>query len=151
MVYDPATNQAVMFGGDQGAKGPWLGDAWVLSNANGQGGAAVWTQLQPVGGPSARSGQWAVWDASNSTMYVGAGNGSSGMLADTWQLTGAITGNPVWSQLATTGSIINHFQQSAILVAGTITTFGGASTSPGTKAQYWSPTYDQTWQVQVSE
>jgi hypothetical protein len=46
-VYDPNTNRMIVFGGDSACQPP-TNDVWVLSNANGSGGALTWTQLAPV-------------------------------------------------------------------------------------------------------
>jgi hypothetical protein len=45
-TYDPTTNTITIFGGYT-TSGQLLGDTWVLSNANGLGGAPAWNQLTP--------------------------------------------------------------------------------------------------------
>jgi hypothetical protein len=42
-IYDSVNNQMTIYGGYDGRN--LLNDTWVLSNANGQGGPATWTQL----------------------------------------------------------------------------------------------------------
>lgn len=44
-VYDAKSNRLTIFGGDSG--GDPYQDAWVLTHANGLGGAPAWTQLGP--------------------------------------------------------------------------------------------------------
>ena len=53
-VYDPGSNRMIVFGGNNCfTAGSYYNDVWVLTNANGLGGAPVWTQLTPAGGPPA--------------------------------------------------------------------------------------------------
>lgn len=100
-VYDPNTNRMIIYGGDSGGS-PW-GDAWYLTNANGRGGTASWTQLTPTGtAPSARTGHAAYYDSVNNRMMF-YGGFSSGTLAlgDTWILINANgNGAASWSKLA---------------------------------------------------
>lgn len=72
-------------------------------------------------------------------MYIGSGNSASGMLSDTWQLTGAngLTGTPVWTELVTSGAVPSK-QATAILAEDSIVTFGGQV--PPTF--YFSSTFD---------
>ena len=49
-VYDPATNQMIVFAGAFGD--PHFNDLWSLSDANGIG-APAWTLVAPNGGPPA--------------------------------------------------------------------------------------------------
>ena len=104
-IYDPTTNVMVVFGGDQGSS-TTLGDVWVLSSANGTGGAPTWTQLFPTGtAPSARTGHSAVYDSANNRMIMYGGVLANGtVVADTWILTGANgqSGTPAWSLLTVT-------------------------------------------------
>src|SRR5579871_6235929 len=53
-AYDPANDRMIVFGGatypdGQSDPSAYLNDVWVLSNANGQGGAPIWAQLNPAG------------------------------------------------------------------------------------------------------
>lgn len=140
-VYDPGSNTLVLFGGDEGTKA-YLRDVWTLSNANGAAGSSTWTKLTPAGpAPSARSGQWTVYDPTTNTMYIGSGSSASGLLADTWQLTGAngLSGTPAWTELATSGNLPST-QAPAILAEGSIITFGGQVPT----TDYFSATYDIT-------
>ena len=42
IVYDPSTQRLILFGGNNGSVP--INDVWVLTNANGLGGAPAWTQ-----------------------------------------------------------------------------------------------------------
>lgn len=114
-VYDPGTNRLVVFGGCEGGCLPVANDVWVLTNANGTGGAPQWTQLSPTGTPpAARQSAAAGYDPTTNRMIVFGGQnggGSFGVYGDTWVLTNAngtgpadpVTGTttPAWIQLST--------------------------------------------------
>ena len=90
-VYDSANNRLIVFGGELFSSGTALNDVWVLSNANGQGGTATWTQLSPSGTPPrVRSLHTAVYDPATNVMTVFGGVGSNGLgLSDVWVLSHA--------------------------------------------------------------
>ncbi len=114
-IYDLANNRMTIFGGHNLITTccPYVisayNDVWTLSNANGQGGTATWTQLLPIGSaPSARGGHSAVYDPVNNRMLVYGGyrfdqpaqlNVPLGSL---WQLSNAngLGGTPVWTELS---------------------------------------------------
>jgi hypothetical protein len=105
-VYDSATNRMIVFGGRTNACGSASNEVWVLQNANGLGGAPVWTQLAPVGGPPApRGGHSAVYDSANNRMIMFAGCGPGACPSgDVWVLENANgVGTPAWMQLSPTG------------------------------------------------
>ena len=54
-AYDPTANRLLIYGGCTGNCGTMLGDAWVLTNANGLGGVPEWRQL-PSAAPSSVAG-----------------------------------------------------------------------------------------------
>ena len=77
-IYDAANNRMIVFAGAN-CQPNWFicttfslfNDVWVLSNANGQGGASSWTQLSPSGTPPApRGNATAVYDSTNNLMIV---------------------------------------------------------------------------------
>ena len=108
IVYDPSTQRLILFGGNNGSVP--INDVWVLTNANGLGGAPAWTHLIPTGGPPpARDNHAAVYDAANNRMIIfgGCGGGCLPALNDAWVLTHAngLGGTPAWMQLAPTGSL----------------------------------------------
>jgi len=85
-VYDTSTNRMTVFGGI--ANFMFVNDVWVLSNANGLGGAPAWTQLTPTGGPSpsVREGHSAVYHSATSSMTVFGGRLVQGWAKDVWVL-----------------------------------------------------------------
>lgn len=105
-VYDSANNRMIVFGGEDTNLTP-LADVWVLSNANGQGGTPVWTQLSPSGSPPpARSGHTAVYDPANNLMVVFGGANDAQAFNDVWVLSNAngLGGTPAWSRLSPGGT-----------------------------------------------
>jgi len=110
VVYDPASNEMIVFGGFSisDTTNGVLGDVWVLSNANGIGGTPVWTQETPAGAAiPARYAHTAVYDAAFNRMIVFGGSNEHTEINDTWVLTNANnrTGTPTWIQLAPAGTI----------------------------------------------
>lgn len=85
-VYDDTTNTMTIFGGAGNTIGT-LGDTWVLSNANGQDGNSVWTQLPTGNGPEPRNSHVAVLDTATSRMIIFGGDSAAGpFVNDTWVL-----------------------------------------------------------------
>lgn len=87
-VYDPATNKMIVFGGI--GPGGSTNDTWVLSHANGIGGAPTWCLLTPSGGPpAARVGHTAVfYNPARHRMTVFSGQDDvGGHYNDVWVLT----------------------------------------------------------------
>ena len=102
-VYDPATNQMIIYGGCC-APGARFGDVWMLSNANGLGGTPAWTQLSPNGvTPGERDTHTAVYNPATGRMTLFAGRNctSTGCvnLNDLWVLANANTNGGVSSGL----------------------------------------------------
>ena len=84
-AYDASSNSLIVFGGLAG--NVFTNDTWVLSNANGLGGAPNWTQLNPSGGPpSARCCMATVYDPATKRMVVFGGGNNTSSLNDTWTL-----------------------------------------------------------------
>ncbi len=80
LLYDPARDRLVAFGGFDGSL---RNDVWALSLA----GPPAWTQLAPDGPiPPARHLYGVAYDSLNGRMVVFGGGGSSGFLDDTWVL-----------------------------------------------------------------
>jgi hypothetical protein len=100
VTYDPTSNTLIVFGG---ADATSFNDVWLLSNANGNGGTPVWTQLAPSGTlPAGRAFGSVVYDTANSRMIVFGGSDSNGnLLNDAWVLSNVNgTGGPsTWTQL----------------------------------------------------
>jgi hypothetical protein len=85
-TYDPASNSLVIFGGE-GPSGS-TNDIWVLSNANGLGGAPVWSLVQPSGSvPDGRQmfSCLGVPGASRMVIYAGLSSGGN-IYNDVWAL-----------------------------------------------------------------
>src|SRR5690242_12187543 len=132
-VYDHAGNRMIVFGGVIclfGCTTSYLNDVWVVSNANGQGGTAVWTQLSPSGTPpGGRWGHTAVYDSKNNRMIV-FGGAASAIYSDVWVLSNAngLGGTPAWTQLAPSGTAAaGGWLASAVYdrVNNIMTVFGG--------------------------
>jgi len=106
VVYDRETNSLIVFGGDDDffmTNGTPFGDVWVLSNANGTGGAPVWTELNPINiGPAARSGHTAFYDPVSNRMTIYGGFDGTKILTDAWVLAWANgqAGPSVWIPLS---------------------------------------------------
>ncbi|MBV9303966.1 MAG: VCBS repeat-containing protein [Acidobacteriaceae bacterium] len=139
-VYDPASNRMIVFGGNncftQG--GVFYNDVWVLSNANGLGGAPIWTQLTPTGTPpSPRESHTAVYDPNSNEMIIFAGAASvSGQVSDeylandVWVLSNAngLGGTPAWSQLSPSGILPPQVNAATAVydqISNRMTVFGG--------------------------
>lgn len=135
-VYDPGSNRMIVFGGETCAPNDCtavgnLHDVWVLTNANGQGGAAVWTQLSPSGTPPApRCEHTAVYDSQNNRMIIFGGEGAT-LFSDVWVLTNAngLGGTPAWIQLAPNGTMTGGVAAASAVydqVNNVMSVFGGA-------------------------
>lgn len=108
-VYNPGANRMTLFGGFTGGCGE-SNEVWVLSNANGLGGAPAWTQLNPPGTtPPVTAAHSAVYDVTGNRMIVFGGNQNSACNPPgnaVWVLGNAdgTGGTPAWSQLAPAGA-----------------------------------------------
>jgi len=104
-AYDPATNVLIVFGGSD-CKGGYLGDVWVMNNANGLGGTPRWKQLAPTGSlPPGRAYAAAAYNSSsNSLVLYGGTNGTE--ISDVWVLSGAngTKKTSSWSRKSPTGT-----------------------------------------------
>jgi hypothetical protein len=81
-TYDSTNNRMIVFGGlkwDQAIQNSTpLGDLWQLSNANGLGGTATWTQLSATGTPPGPNyAHAAAFDTANQRMIVFGGADAS--------------------------------------------------------------------------
>jgi hypothetical protein len=132
-VYDSANNRMIVFGGVNGTFTQDFSDVWVLSNANGQGGTATWTQLSPSGSPpAARYGHTAVYDAADNRMIIFGGGNLTLDFSDVWVLSNAngLGGTPAWTHLSPGGSPpTGVFSSSAVYdpANNIMTVFGGAN------------------------
>ncbi len=136
-VYDQASNKLILFAGCSGGCLPVNNDVWVLTNANGQGGPAVWTNLSTTGGPpAARNHAAGAYDpVSNRLIIFGGQNGSGSVIGansftDVWVLTNAnvTSGSHAWTQLTTSGTFpVGKYQSRAFYdsVTNRLTIAGG--------------------------
>ncbi|HEY6274645.1 MAG TPA: kelch repeat-containing protein [Terriglobales bacterium] len=143
-VYDPANDRMIVFGGSNGTP---YGDLWVLTHAGGVSGNPAWVQLTPGGTtPSARSGQSAVYDATNNRMIVyGGSSASQTSLSNTWVLANAngLGGTPSWTLTASGGTDQQRSLQVALYdpAANKMVVFGGKIP----KSVNGNPTDDHVW------
>ena len=83
-VYDPGSNQMILFGG---LVGNFANDVWVLEDANGDG-TPEWIELSPAGGPPVvRESHTAIYNPAANRMTVFGGRTSGQSLNDVWVLT----------------------------------------------------------------
>ncbi len=113
-VYDSVNNIMTLYGGDVGGSG--LGDVWVLSHANGNGGTPAWTKLSPSGTPPGiRTGQTATYDPATNHMTIFGGVNNGLTLSDSWVLTSANgIGTPSWTMIKTSGTSPSVAYHSAV-------------------------------------
>jgi len=89
-VYDQAKNRLVIFGGETATD--LLGDVWVLTHANGEGGTSVWTETSaPQPFPGARADHSCVYNQASNTMTVFGGfiSNFAATVSDVWELKAA--------------------------------------------------------------
>jgi hypothetical protein len=110
-AYDPGSNRMIVFGGQDGccAQPHSFGDVWVLTNANGLGGAPAWIQLSPAGGPPAGQSEIrVVYDTARNrlTVFGGWPYASNIPTNAVWELSNAngLGGAPAWTNLIPEGS-----------------------------------------------
>jgi hypothetical protein len=111
----------IVFGGQNGGgSGGVYTDTWVLTNANGLGGAPAWVQLSPSGGPPP-DGYFAshVYDESNNRMMVYGGSDGTSGVNPVWVLSAAngLGGTPAWTNLianGTSGSPVPTYNSPAV-------------------------------------
>jgi len=112
-AYDSANNRLIVFGGTGQPSDTPTNDLWVLTNANGLGGAPAWIQLTVSGAvPPPRGAYAAAYDSANARLIVFGGITSPAFVTpvvrnDTWILTNAngVDGDPRWIQLFSDGSL----------------------------------------------
>lgn len=107
-VYNPATNQMTVFGGQSDETGLPTNEVWVLSNANGTDpvNPPTWKEFTPLPGPPPRMDATAVYDPNTNRMTLFGGSDPSKAVAynDVWVLLEADgTGDPSWLPIETMG------------------------------------------------
>ena len=129
-AYDPATNRLVVYGGCVGACDSALADTWVLSNANGLGGAPEWTPVAAAG-PGPRVGAAAAHDTAAGRLLVFGGSGGAPGTErnDVWSLGGLDGSGPLaWTPLTPAGAAPSPRQGSSAaydVEANRMLVFGG--------------------------
>src|SRR5207244_10177518 len=105
-VCDAPANRLIVYGGCYANCSPALLDVFVLSNANGIGGAAVWTQ-SPVTNPQARDYHTSAFSpATNRMVTFGGGLAFFGTdQNDTRVLSNANGAPSTWSTLPVVGAL----------------------------------------------
>ncbi|HET9315695.1 MAG TPA: FG-GAP-like repeat-containing protein, partial [Vicinamibacteria bacterium] len=106
LVLDPASGRAVLFGGCGDACETARADAWVLVDALGTGGPAVWQALPDA--PAPRSGHAAAFVPGSGRMIVFGGSDAAGGpdSSDVWVLENATTpGSAQWQVIAVGGAV----------------------------------------------
>lgn len=132
-VYDPGRNVMIVYDSSAGV--------WTLSNANGLGGAPVWTRLNvAANGPSPRDGFTAVYDPGSNRMIVFGGSAGGVDFNDMWVLTHANGkgGDTAWIQLSPATSAVPSGRSGHTAVydpaSDTMAIFGGI----GQPAETWT-------------
>jgi hypothetical protein len=110
LAYDAVTNRLIVFGGLSGSTREF-NDTWVLTNANGLGGAPQWQQLSPIGTPpSERNSLPISYDPNSNRLIIFGGlnhYADKGTYDDSWLLTHAngLGGVPEWRKLDISGQL----------------------------------------------
>jgi hypothetical protein len=143
-VYDPGSNRMIVFGGNNcySAGAEFYNDVWILTNADGLGGAPVWTQLTTAGTPPGRENHTAVYDSASNTMTVFGGYNAGGFLNDVWNLSNAngSGGTPAWSKLTPSGTSPSVRAGSAAVYDPTsnrMIVFGGSDSTSKNFSEIW--------------
>jgi len=95
MVYDSGAKKTLLFGGQDWSR--LLRDLWAYDAA-----AGAWTELHPVGGPSARVHHSMAYDPGVEKVILFGGSDATGLLRDTWAYD-AVAGT--WTELRPTGAL----------------------------------------------
>jgi RHS repeat-associated protein len=99
-VYDATNNRMIIFGGRR-ASAEYFNDIWVLTNANGLGGASQWIQLSPAGtGPGPRYYVSSAYDEGSNRLMIWTYSQVDPSQSDVWILSNAngLGGSPAWTQ-----------------------------------------------------
>ena len=131
-AYDVVNNRLIVFFPAQTG-----GQVWVLTNANGLGGAATWIQLTPTGSaPTNNGSDTVVYDSVSNQLivYGGCQSNCGAPLADVFVLSNAngLGGSPAWSQSSTNptqareahSAVYNSSNKSMIAFGGGLAFFG---------------------------
>jgi galactose oxidase-like protein len=120
LVYAPAGNRAIVYGGCLSSCGLAASDTWVLSNANGTGGSPVWSLLATSGADN-RESHSAVYDAANNRMIVFGGQngfntyGGNPQVRVLTNADGSEAGTPTWTTLSPAGTTPSNRELAAVV------------------------------------
>ncbi len=119
MIYDPAADRLVVFGGKTATQP--LADTWSLNLA----GTPAWSPIAAAGAPPARYRHSAIHDPVRGRMLVFGGNGDLDR-NDTWEL--PLSGDPVWTEIPAAAGPSTREGHSAIYdpVRDGMIVFGGS-------------------------
>ncbi|PYX45242.1 MAG: hypothetical protein DMG79_19670, partial [Acidobacteria bacterium] len=143
-VYDSATQQMIVFGGQVPSGSNNLNDVWLATTSLTPSATLTWTVLQPTGTkPSARFGHIAAYDQNTNRMLLfGGGEGQPGPCAnDTWVLDGANGKSAAnWIELNPSGTAPSarvHHTGAYDSASNTLTVFGGNDCATGFFNDVW--------------
>lgn len=142
-VFDPTTQQMILFGGQVSGASTGLNDVWLAVTASSQD--ETFTQLLPTGTPPvARYGHVATYDSNSNRMTVfgGATGNPAPCASDVWILTGADgrSGLPAWISESPSGSVPGGRVYAAGVYDPTTNAqiiFGGSDCSTGYFNDVW--------------
>ena len=143
-IYDPVSNEMVIFGGDSQLPQTFTDDhVFTLTNANGLHTGTTWTQ----DGPAPRNHPSGVYDVATDQLIVFGGQPSSGApFNDVWSEPGVVASGQVsqvpttWAQVFPTGTApAARFGHSAVYDPGSnrMVVFGGAATATSCLNDVW--------------
>ncbi len=144
-IYDPVSNNFVIFGGDSQIAQTFTDDhVWILSDANALVTGSTWTE----DGPAGRNHTSTVYDVSTDQMVVFGGLQSTGVpLNDVWSSSGVIaagqtvTTTPfLWTQVFPTGTApAARYGHTAFYdnISNRMMMFGGATSATACLNDVW--------------
>jgi galactose oxidase-like protein len=91
MIFSPADNEMLLFGGTNATKTTYYQDSWAFKNGQ-------WSQISPATSPPARAGAGMVYDSTDGYVVMFGGSSAGGDLGDTWRFKGAP--GATWTQLS---------------------------------------------------
>jgi hypothetical protein len=141
MDFDPATGDALLFGGLDSNFSP-TGASWAWNGSD-------WRQLTPASAPDARSLAAEVFDPATASLVLFGGESSAGTeLSDTWNF--GVAGTPVWQGAYTGGPDDLGPAMAHDDATGQTVLFGGLNTSAD-NMDSWTWVWDGTAWNQVAD
>ncbi len=131
LVYDPAADRMIMFGGCSSGFGPCpQGDMWSFDLKSN-----TWSELKPTGTtPSARSNPSMVYDAANKNIFLFGGKTDGSGSAEAWSYDLA---NNRWTQLDGSGPSARSSQSASYDAKNGRAIIFGGRVSEGVSADVW--------------